>query len=267
MKNLTICLITCGEETESRCLSAIEGFKDQVVLQEVRNVCPQIKALNQMVDQVETPYLIPLDADIVLYQNAWERIRVAIDRFDYDPQWHSILFPLYDTLTERNILALKLMRTKALKEIPFEESATPDINHFRKLTDAGWTCIQRYIEKQPIGDHVVQGHHFCYNKYRDVYLTLRSHGRVWDNGVFFGGETLLEKAKKHFEFFICKFLKTDNPDYMSCIAGMADGLTAPVEHRSKSLGRKEYAVSLEDAYNVYMIWYLDQLSHVTTFWF
>ena len=48
MKDITVCLMTCGEETESECLKAIEHWRDKVEFQEVRNVTPQIKALNQM---------------------------------------------------------------------------------------------------------------------------------------------------------------------------------------------------------------------------
>ena len=181
MKDLTFCLITCGEETESECLAAIKPFRDKIVFQEVRNVFPQITALNQMLDQVTTPYLIPLDSDMILDENAYERIRMAIDKFSHDLNWHSLLFKLWDTLTEQEILALKILRTSIVKQYPFVDSPTPDVLHYKELTEAGYTCIDRYLTKSPIGKHVVRGPHFCYNKYRDVYMTLRRYKQAWDN--------------------------------------------------------------------------------------
>ena len=107
-KEISIVVISCGEESEKDCLSAIEPFQDQVEIIKIKNVFPQIKALNQMISSVQTEYFIPLDADIVLDHDAWPRIKNAINKNSHDKNWHSILFRLYDTLTEKNILALKM---------------------------------------------------------------------------------------------------------------------------------------------------------------
>lgn len=260
---ITMCLMTCGELTEKDCLKAIEPFRHLIVLQEVRNVHPQIKALNQMLDQVKTEYLIPLDADMILDgSKSFHRIEVAIGEDEKDPQWHSILFPLWDTLTDRKIMALKILRTKVMKEFPFMESATPDVEHFQRLTDAGYTCVDRHLSEDPIGLHIVRGAKFCYHKYRDVYQTLRSHGFEWDSGAFMGGETILEKSKKHFDFFFYKWVTTENKDYLYCIAGMMDGLTSPIEHKSKSLAEKRFQIKAKDAVGCYLSWYQHEQNSV-----
>lgn len=263
MKDITFCLITCGEETEAECLAALTPFRDSIVLQEVRSVCPQIKALNTMLEQVETPYLVELNSDMVLFADAYERIRRAIDKYSHDPQWHSILFPLWDTLTEKQILALKILRTEIVKRFPFHESATPDIGHFKELTDAGYTCITNYLQKNPIGQHIVRGKKFCYNKYRDVYLTYRSHGWEWDSGAFMGGDDIVQKSKNHFDFFLYKYLTTDNKDYLYCIAGMIDGITAPLEHKSKDLSKKD-KIPARLAIDRYLKWYQQQKTPLVT---
>lgn len=260
MKDITVCLISCGEKTEKACLSAIAPWRDRVVFSEVRKVAPQIAALKQMVDQTETEYLIELDADMILNEDAYERIVKAIEEHQDDPSWHSILFKLVDVLTEKKILALKVMRARILKEIPFEESATPDVTHYKRLTDAGYTAIHQYLEEPPIGLHWVKGRHFCYHKYRDVYKTLRVHGFEWDSGVFLGGRTLIEKSKKHFDHFIYKYLTTDDRDYLWCVAGMIDGITDELENRSKSLEDKTYRTTAKTAFDRYMNWYVDKIT-------
>jgi len=262
--NLTLCLMTCGEETEQQCLEAIAPFRDKIILQEVRNVCPQITALNMMLNQVETEYLIPLDADMILNEDAYERICRAIDKFGHDHNWHSILFKLFDTFTQRDILALKLLRTSIVKQFPFRNTATPDIEHFQRLTDAGFTCISQLLVKNPIGKHVVQGERFCYGKYRDVYQTLRVHGWEWDSAVFMGGTTLMERAKKHFDFFVKRFIITGNKDYLWAIGGMTDGIVSPAENVSKNLASdKEYLYPADKAVDAFLNWYCSELERHT----
>lgn len=256
MKDITIVVATCGELSEKDCLDAIEPFRNEVEFQIIRNVFPQVKMLNQMIEGVQTEYFVPLDADIILYHDAWPRIENAIRKHFRNPDWHSILFKLFDTLTEREILALKILRTKIAQEYPFKESATPDVEHYQRLTEAGYTCIHDYLRTRPIGEHRVKGKHFCYYKYRDVYQTYKSHNFEWDSGAFMGGRNLRERAKAHFDFFMYKWGMTGNKDYLHCIAGMLDGIMSPAEHKSKTLEKEEYKVLSLSAVDDFMRWYL-----------
>jgi glycosyltransferase involved in cell wall biosynthesis len=254
---ITFCLISCGEETEGECRKAIEPHLDKIKLQTVRNVTPQIAALNRMIEQADTEYLVPLDADIVLFPDFYERIVRAIEKHQDNPQWHSILFRLHDTLTDEEILALKVLRTEVMKRYPFEDVPTPDVEHFERLTKAGFICIQTYLNKPPIGRHIVRGAHLCYHKYRDVYMSLRTYDRVWDASVFKGGETLLDRSKNHFDYFAYKWLTTDNSDYLWCIAGMYDGLTIPLNFRSKDLS-EPFVTHAGEAIDKYLEWHSSQ---------
>ena len=256
MKDITFVLMTCGELSEQKCVDAIQSFREHIEFVEVRNVFPQIKALNQMINSVETEYFVPLDADMVLYENAWQRISNAWRKHWRDPEWHSILFPLWDTLTEKKILALKLMRTSIMKNNLFAESSTPDVEHYKRLTSQGHKCVADYLKQSPIGDHIVAGKHFCYFKYRDVYQTYRSHNFEWDSGAFFGGDNLREKAKAHFDFFLYKWIITSNRDYLNCIAGMMDGILSPLENVSKSLEKREYWMDENYAVEAFINWYI-----------
>jgi hypothetical protein len=257
--DLTLVLMTCGEETEKECLKSIEPFINEVKFFEVRNVFPQIKALNQMIEQVQTEFFIPLDADFILDKDAWSRIKNAINKNAHDKNWHSILFKLWDTLTQKEILALKILRTKIMKENPFVESATPDVEHYKRLTSLGHTCIHDYLKLRPIGKHVIKGKHFCYFKFRDVYQTYRLNGFEWDSGVFMGGFDLRSKAKAHFDFFMWMYIKTNNEDYLNCISGMMDGILSPLENKSKTLQKKEYKIETNMALETFLNWYMEPI--------
>ena len=249
---VTFCMTVCGEQTEQDCLKAIKSCRNQFVFQEVRNVSPQIKALNQMLTQCETEYLVPLDADMILHEGFAERISKAVDEMDDDSMCHSTLFSLWDTLTDQKIYALKLLRTSIMQENLFSETCTPDVEHYTRLQSQGYHTINLFDESS-IGNHVVKGPYFCHQKYRDVYQTMRSHQRVWCNGVA-KGESIRECAFNHYHFFINKYKKTQDEDYLSCIAGMVDGITSELEHKSKSLDRPMKPMHEVD--KLFLTWYL-----------
>ena len=259
-KEISIVVISCGEESEKDCLSAIEPFQDQVEIIKIKNVFPQIKALNQMISSVQTEYFIPLDADIVLDHDAWPRIKNAINKNSHDKNWHSILFRLYDTLTEKNILALKILRTKIMKDFPFLDSPTPDVEHYKRLKDSGYSCIHEYLKNRTIGKHIIKGKKFCYYKFKDVYQTYRYHNFEWDSGVFMGGYDLRSYAKNHYDFFVYKWIVTNKEDYLHCLAGMMDGILFPIENTSKNLKEENYRIESKWAFDAFIVWYMSDNS-------
>ena len=263
MSDITLCIISCGESSEDECLRSLKPFEGHVIFQEVRNIYPQVAALNQMIIQCKTEYLIEIDMDMILDFDAFPRIRQAINKNAHDKNWHSILFPLWDTLTEKQILALKVLRTSISKENLFSDTPTPDVEHYKRLTDKGYTCVHDYLRQRPIGKHVVKGHLFCYNKYRDVYQTYRAHNFEWDSAVFMGGSNLREKAKAHFDYFMYKYIVTDNDDYLYCIAGMTDGILSPLENKSKSLEPKEFNVKARFAIDQFSDWYIKPMKEAS----
>src|SRR4051812_24194582 len=106
--------MSCGEETRQHCYDSYrhsvmrlnQGSQDRIKLNKVSDLSPASTALNAMIGICDTDYLVPLDADIILRPNAVSRILRAVDEHKEDQKWHSILFPLWDTLTQEKIMAL-----------------------------------------------------------------------------------------------------------------------------------------------------------------
>lgn len=255
MKDFTFVMLSCGELTEKASFDAILPFLNQIEFKVIRNVFPQVKALNQMIQSVNTEFFVALDADMILYKDAWLRITDAHQKHAPQKDWHTILFPLWDTLTEQRILALKVMRTSIFKENLFLDSPTPDVEHYQRLSSLGYTSVNDYLDEPAIGNHVVKGRHFCYHKYFDVYQTVRKHKNfVWDGGVFKGGESIFEKARFHFEYFYKKWLLSREPDYLNCIAGIYDGLTNELRDKSKDLSEQEVGTPEDRAVEMFLSW-------------
>lgn len=212
--NCTFCLLSCGEDTEIECLASIENFKDKIIFQEVRNISPQSKALNTMIMQCRTDYLVPLDSDFILNKNALDRITEAINSTKLD-NWHSILFPMWDILTQEKIRSLKVFNTKIVKNFLYKNVRNPDAQHFSDLQAAGYKCIE-YMSEDPIGNHVCRGKIRCYSRYKDVVFSkIKTKGRIF----------AIRYALNH-HFLFERFLKeTKNDDYLYCILGLYDGLS------------------------------------------
>lgn len=251
---LTFCLMTCGEETETDCMSAFRRSSagHDVVFSEVRGVVPASRALNAMIAGCVTEFLVPLDADFLLYDGFMSRIKDNIGKYRHDPTWHSILFPLWDTLTQIKIMALKVFRADVVKLIPYKDDACPDIQHYRDLTAAGYGAID-LMHEDPIGDHVVRGEFLCYAKLRDLYMVARSHPEAILESHFKGGKDLKSRANKHFGFFRERLEQTGSRDYLYCIAGMVEGLIEPLDRGSKDL-KKPMKVPAEDAVEMFSKW-------------
>ena len=58
----------------------------------------------------------------------------------------------------------------------------------------------------------------------------------------------------HYDFFLYKWIMTNNPDYLCSIAGMMDGILSTVENKSKSLENRQYFIDKNYAIEAYLKW-------------
>lgn len=250
--------MSCGELTETSCLEAINPFMGNFIFQEVRNITPASKALNLMFAQCKTRFLIPLDADMIVNNSFLDRVEKNISKYESKNNWHTILFPLWDTLTQEKIYALKIFNMGCMRHIPYMDDPCPDIRHFKDMTSAGLESIDLYKE-DPIGDHVVSGNYFCYAKYRDLYRTLRSYPKNLLDSHFKGGKTLKDKAYKHYLFFMEQYNNGHGEHYLHCIGGMLEGITCELNHKSKDLSEKTMKYPQEQPES-FLEWYRNDRS-------
>lgn len=248
--------MVCGEETERECVAAISGNIDKFFrFYEVRGITPASKALNEMLTRCDTDYLVPLDADMILYPGYEARLRGKIEENRHRKGWHSILFPLWDTLTREKIMALKIFNMSEVRKFPYKDDPCPDILHYREFTDGKLEAVD-CIAEDPIGDHVVRGNYYCYAKYRDLYNVHRVHPHAVLPSHFKGGNNIKERAENHRKFFAKMHSETGNEDYRYCLAGMADGLTSPKKIASKNL-KEPMRIPIEDADRIFEQWHRD----------
>lgn len=74
MPEVTLFIISCGEESFEECLEAInkQTIYDKLKIEIIKDVYPMSRAFNAMHERCSTPYFIQVDADMILNKNACE---------------------------------------------------------------------------------------------------------------------------------------------------------------------------------------------------
>lgn len=74
MRDLTVFVITCGEEGLDNCLDSVKKQKlslgSKPDIQIIRDIYPMSEAFNQMHKRCKTPYFVQVDADVILNEDA-----------------------------------------------------------------------------------------------------------------------------------------------------------------------------------------------------
>jgi hypothetical protein len=78
--DLTVFVISTGEETADDCLAALEAQTRKARVETIADVYPMSAAFQAMPDRCETRYFLQVDADMILNEDAVERLHGAIRR-------------------------------------------------------------------------------------------------------------------------------------------------------------------------------------------
>lgn len=211
-EQLTVCLITCGEGTEAACRAALGPELGDVPLLEVRGARPQSAANNRALELAAGRYMLQVDSDMILYPGWRARVDRALKLHHHDRNWYQYLFWLWDSFTDRSIMAFKLVRTHLM--LPYADVRLPDREHYDR-TRRERPNLQIYgPDGPPIGEHRLLGPEVCYFKYKDFALSARHY----DPG---GARCLCDRER---DLLRRRYLETGSPEYAYAVAGLIDGL-------------------------------------------
>ncbi len=130
--DVTAVVPTMGEKTLQQSIDSLEGQSvkpaDIVV---VRNVSPFVEAMNRGVSQVNTPFLIQCDADMILDPDCIETLRKHMDDAT------GVAIGYLDDRLLGVIQAVKMYRTECLMKVPFEDSVTSDSDRIMGMRKEG----------------------------------------------------------------------------------------------------------------------------------
>jgi glycosyltransferase involved in cell wall biosynthesis len=131
--DVTAVLLTMGENSTARAHASIRRQKlEPAEIIVVERVTPFFEALRAGVARVRTPFLIQVDADMVLDETCAQRLRAAMT-----PEVGIAVGQLRDPLMG-TIAGIKLFRRGCFDEVPLRDSVTPDIDFYFDLASKGW---------------------------------------------------------------------------------------------------------------------------------
>ena len=152
--DVTALLLTLGEPTTERARASILGQTLRPAeIVTVSGVTPFVRALQEGVDGVRTPFLLQVDADMVLDQTCLERLRAGMTA-----ETGIVVGQLRDPLIG-TIAGIKLFRRECFDEVALRDSVTPDVDFYFDLGSRGW-LTQHVLWYRPgrglhtVGDHL-----------------------------------------------------------------------------------------------------------------
>jgi hypothetical protein len=162
---ITATIITCGESTYTRCLSAARSQTTPVVIKTVRDVHPLNASLDAALDSCETKWLLMVDADTILNPYCVELLSRHLK-----PGVGMVVAKLFDKVYGV-IGFLRLVDAETLKEHRFthpHDTPNPDRAARDFLVERG---LRRVVLNATVGTHDPYGTPF--ESFRRFYGTYR----------------------------------------------------------------------------------------------
>ncbi len=148
-------VLTLGEPSTNRALVSLEHQTHRLAeVITVQGTRPWHTAMNEGVRRVRTPFLVQVDADMILDPDCVARLRKAA-RNDTGIVVGMLRDPLIGT-----VVGIKLFRTQCFDQLRMPDSISPDTDYGAMVHAAGWKIahVGRYFYKRPrnwdtLGEH------------------------------------------------------------------------------------------------------------------
>lgn len=147
-EDLTVFVISMGEQIAPTCLEALSEQSCHFRLDYIHNISPMSAAFQSMPDKCRTKYFVQVDADMVLENDAIERLYKALKQA---PPW---VYRVYGQLIEDGVGlsgAVKCWRRSTFRWLRFTDSRTVDRTFHRKASVFG--LRMKKIDGGPLGTH------------------------------------------------------------------------------------------------------------------
>lgn len=155
IEDVTAVVLTLGEPTTNAAIDALSRqtlVPCEVIV--VRDVRPFHAALNAGVTKVKTPFLVQVDADMILDPQCIATLRAAARR-----DTGIVVGHLRDALI-REAVGIKLYRTSCFQTAQLRDCISPDTEFAQEISAAGWKMVwvgrpwlRRWMAPATLGEH------------------------------------------------------------------------------------------------------------------
>lgn len=173
---VTAYVTTVGAASFADCIRHLELQDVQLGLRVIARVAPLPAALQLMIDDCTTPYLLQVDEDMVLDADAVRRLYDLIER-----EWPDaaiVVGGLHDAHLERTIEGVKISRHSMVRDFSWTSYPTV-LERNEALAAAGYRIARRPVagtdERMTFGQHLLAPTaEAAFERYRDLELLRRS---------------------------------------------------------------------------------------------
>jgi len=228
LHDLTVFVISSGEETGDDCIAALEAQDCTFRLEPVRGVAPMSAAFQSMPDRCRTPYFVQVDADMILKPDAIRKLYEAVHQ---SPCW---VYRIAGTLYEEGFGiggTVKCWKRSLFRFVSFHDCRTVDRELHNRLR---WLGLRINRIDEVVGIHRPRHSNFSF------YLKTKSDIEKW--------RYLRRPASRYALQLIDEILVGDNTCGHQLLGALLGALTGPhrlVRSKNTPLEKKRLDAVLE----------------------
>lgn len=142
MKEIGLLIVSMDEPQLGKCLEAV---KNQTVpfsnITHINNVIPENEASNKGLSMVKDEWVMKIDGDVILYNNAVEiALNVIPDK--PDPNVYAYNFPAYDLFLKGILRGIGVMNVPICRKVPYPNFLGDDVWFGQRLRRMGFVMIK-----------------------------------------------------------------------------------------------------------------------------
>jgi hypothetical protein len=174
LTDTTIFVSTVGDKASfSDCMDHLLNQTVSAPIEIIDRVGPMSAAFNEMHLRCRTEFYIQVDEDMLLFQHAVQALRTSIASAPKNVA--GFCAPLWDCDAQRAIYGVKIYRLSIVKQFPYSNTASCEIEQFARLRAAGYEGLWPPLDfANCLGEH---GKHYtpetifkrwqrCFQKHR-----------------------------------------------------------------------------------------------------
>lgn len=185
---LTVFLVTTSRATAADARAALAAQDCRFRFATVCDVAPMDRAFQAMLDRAETPYFVQVDDDMVLQPSAVRTLHAALAA--EPPEVYQVALPLLDTDLDLPIIGCKVYRTADARRVPYQASASCEVDQIGRARALGLKVIARYVGEDAVDRAACIGRHVVpadprerFERYRRLVAKARQLGYLWPLGL------------------------------------------------------------------------------------
>lgn len=213
LHDVTVFVTTIGDATNfADCLSHLHAQTVSVPIEIIDHVAPMSAAFQEMLVRCQTEYYVQVDEDMILFSDAIRALSSSIASLP--ERFAMTCAPLWDCDAECPIYGVKIYRAAIMKQFPYRDSASCEIEQLDRLRASGHDYHLQTLDKAScLGEH---GKHYT------LETIFKRWQRCFQKHRLFGNMDWIEPYARR---LLDRYLATRESLHLYAFLGAVAGIT------------------------------------------